>query len=46
MERPKLYKQNGIWICERKGIQSTGATPVEAFLNFILHKAETRLNKD
>ena len=46
MVRPKLYKKDGVWSCEYKDIKSTGATPVEAFLNFFLHKASTHLHED
>lgn len=45
MIRPKLYKENGVWICERKTIKATGATPVEAFLNFFLKKASSHLHE-
>ena len=46
MVRPKLYKQNGLWICERKGIKATGATPIEAFLNYFLNRASSNLHED
>lgn len=45
MVRPKLYKQNGTWICERGMIKATGATPAEAFLNFFLKKASSHLHE-
>ena len=46
MNRPRLYKENGTWICELKGLKETGSTPVEAFLNLILKKASSNLHED
>ena len=46
MVRPKLYKQNNIWYCERKNIKAQGATPIEAFLNYFLQRASGNLHED
>lgn len=44
MPRPKLYKSNNIWYCERKDIKASGATPREAFLNYFLQRAIAQLH--
>lgn len=44
--RPKIYKQNGKWICEHKHIQASGSTVVEAFFNYLLKRATAHLPED
>lgn len=44
--KPKIYKENGVYICEHKQIRVSGTSVVEAFLNFILAKASSHLHSE
>lgn len=46
MDRPRLYKENNVWYCIFRDFKAQGDTPIEAFLNLILHKASSNLHPD
>lgn len=45
MNRPKIYKKDGWFYCELKGIQAKGKTVREAFFNFVILKATSNLHE-
>jgi hypothetical protein len=44
--KPRIYKENGLYVCEYKKIKATGSSVAEAFLNFILAKATSHLHSE